>query len=250
MRRTPAVLLALIIAATFTPDARAFAFGWPTSTATRPPIGPTATQTSTPPQTSTPTRTATSTGTRTGTPTNTPTIPALSDAFQLRYAANLTVGDSFVNMTNAGTAGAEPVGNICANVYVFAPDETMVACCSCPITPNGLRSFSAISDLVNNPLTPPMPMSIVVKLLATTKTAAACNASSPTSANLAPGLRAWGTTIHALPTSPVTYGVTETEFSQAVLSGSELAQLTSTCASIQATGAGFGICRSCQLGGH
>ncbi|MEO8601922.1 MAG: hypothetical protein ABI629_05040 [bacterium] len=153
-------------------------------------------------------------------------------------------------MTNAGTqAGTDPAGNICANVYVFDPEENMIACCTCPVSPNGLHSFSARSDLINNPLTPGVPTSIVVKLLATVKSAAACNAASPTTVNLAAGLRAWGTTIHALPTSPTTYGLTETEFSAAVLSGSELAQLTSTCASIQATGAGFGICSTCRLGG-
>jgi hypothetical protein len=183
-------------------------------------------------------------------PTNTPTIPALSDAFQLRYAANLAIGDSVINLTNAGTqSGTDPAGTVCANVYVFAPDETMLECCSCPVPPNSLRSFSARNDLINNPLTPGVPTSIVVKLLATAKGNVQCNAGSPTTANLAPGLRAWGTTIHALPTSPVSYGVTETEFSQATLSGSELAQLSATCASIQTTGAGAGVCPTCRTGG-
>ena len=211
-----------------------------TKTPTVGPVVPTATRT----------RTGTATSTRTATPTNTPTIAAASDAFQLRYAANLAVGDSVVNLTNAGTrAGSDPAGNICANVYVFAPDESMIACCACVVSPNGLTSYSALADLTANPLTPGVPTSIIVKLLATAKTAAACDAASPTTGNLAPGLRAWGTTIHALPTSPVSYGVTETEFSQAVLSDSELSQLTATCANIQSTGGGFGICRSCRLGG-
>jgi hypothetical protein len=66
---------------------------------------------------------------------------------------------------------------------------------------------------------------------------------------LAPGMRAWGTTLHALPTSPVTYGVTETEFSPAVLSASELDTLTSFCGFIQETGSGHGICSGCSTGG-
>jgi hypothetical protein len=60
---------------------------------------------------------------------------------------------------------------------------------------------------------------------------------------------AWGTTLHALPTTPVTYGVTETQFAQPPLSLSELNRLTSTCGFIQSNGSGFGICRSCRLGG-
>jgi hypothetical protein len=48
---------------------------------------------------------------------------------------------------------------------------------------------------------------------------------------------------------PVTYLVTETEFSQAGLSEAEALHLTSFCDFIQANGSGFGICKSCRLGG-
>jgi hypothetical protein len=166
---------------------------------------------------------------------------AQADAFQVRYASNLNIGDSVINITNAGTSG----GNICANVYTFSPDEQLISCCSCTVTPNALVSLSANGDLVSNTLTPAHPTSIVVKLLATT--GGACNASAPGA--LAGGLRAWGTTLHAAPTTPVTYAVTETEFSQAGLSAGELARISSFCGFIQANGSGFGICRSCRLGG-
>jgi hypothetical protein len=166
-----------------------------------------------------------------------------TDAFQVRYASNLNIGDSVINITNAGTTG----GNICANVYTFSPDEQLISCCSCVVTPNALVSLSANGDLVSNTLTPAHPTSIVVKLLATT--GAACNAASATPAALAGGMRAWGTTLHAAPTTPVSYAVTETEFSQAGLSAGELARITSFCGFIQANGSGFGICRSCRLGG-
>jgi hypothetical protein len=154
-----------------------------------------------------------------------------------------------VNITNAGSAvnNANAVTNICANVYVFSPDEQLIACCSCVVTPNALVSLSARSDLIANTLTPAVPNSITVKLLATAGTS--CNAANVPAANLAPGMRAWGTTLHALPVAG-TYGVTETEFSPAVLSTPELASLTSECAFIQANGSGYGICRSCRLGGQ
>jgi hypothetical protein len=173
-----------------------------------------------------------------------------SDAFQVRYASNLNLADSVIDITNAGTAGGTaPTGNICVNVYTFAADEQLVACCSCLVTPDGLNSLSARSDLISNPLTPAVPTSIVVKLLATTPVGGTCNPSSPTAASLAAGMRAWGTTVHALPTAPGGLALTETEFSPAVLSTTELAHITSTCAFIQDNGSGFGICASCSTGG-
>jgi hypothetical protein len=185
---------------------------------------------------------------------------SLDNAFQTRYAANLNVGDSVVNISNTGARGgvtnsagttAATGGAICANVYTFSPDEQMVACCSCPVTPNGLVSLSARADLISNTLTPAQPTSIVVKILSTVPVGGSCtnSAAAVTTATLAPGLVAWGTTLHALPTSPATYGVTETAFTPATLSASELARLGSTCTFILGNGSGFGVCRSCRLGG-
>jgi hypothetical protein len=179
-------------------------------------------------------------------------VAAATDAFQVRYAANLNVGDSVVNITNTGILnGADPAGRICVNVYTFDPNEELIACCACLVTPNGLKSLSAQNDLINNTLTPGKPVSIVIKLLATTPdpNSGTCDASSPTAAKLAPGLRAWGTTLHALPTTPVKYGTTEAPFSQAELSVSELQKLASYCGFIEQSGSGYGICKSCRSGG-
>jgi hypothetical protein len=175
---------------------------------------------------------------------------AQDDAFQVRYASNLNIGDSVINVTNTGTSGTAGAfgqisGNICVNVYTFDPAEELVSCCSCSVTPNGLQSISVRGSLTSNPLTPAIPTSVVIKLLATA--GGACNASAPGA--LAAGMRAWGTTIHALPTSPVSYGVTETEFSNGGLSAAELANLTTFCGFIQANGSGFGICSGCSTGG-
>ena len=168
------------------------------------------------------------------------------DAFQVRYANLMNPGDPVINITNAGTqnTAAGALTNICANVYTFSPDEQLISCCSCVVTPNALISLSAKSDLVSNTLTPAHPASIVVKILATA--GIVCDASNAPVANLATGLRAWGTTIHTLPQA---FTVTETPFSQAGLSAGELARITSFCGFIQANGSGFGICRSCRLGG-
>src|SRR5207253_4522782 len=146
--------------------------------------------------------------------------------YQVRYASNLNIGDSVINITNTGARGAglqagttaSITGSICVNVYAFSPDEQMISCCSCPVTPNGLVSLSAKNDLVSNTLTPAVPTSIVIKILATVPVAGSCtnSAAGVTAATLAPGLTAWGTTLHAnTSTSPVTYFGTETAFTPA-----------------------------------
>ena len=159
------------------------------------------------------------------------------DAFQVRYISNLNIGDSVINITNAGSAiGETNNGDLCVHVYTFSPDEQEVSCCSCLVTPNALVSLSAQNDLINNVLTPSSPTSIVVKLVATVGRG-----------TLAAGMRAWGTTLHAAPGSG--FSLTETPFSQEGLSAAELARISSFCGFIQANGSGFGICRGCRLGG-
>ena len=179
--------------------------------------------------------------------------------FQVRYASNLPIGDSVINATNTGASSTVALptqnGNICMNVYTFSPDEQLISCCTCPITPDGLVSLSARNDLISNTLTPGVPTSIVIKLVGSTGTPA-CNASTVTflgDNKLVQGLAAWGTTIHALPVTPgspaTTYGVTETAFTPASLSSAELTRITMLCSFIQTNGSGFGICRSCRFGG-
>jgi hypothetical protein len=183
---------------------------------------------------------------------------------QIRYAANLTAADSVVNLTNDGSSslstglatGGFQDGNLCANVYTYSPDEQLVTCCACNVTPNGLAALSVNNDLISNTLTPIRPSAVVIKLLGSAGTAGACNPAtvSRTGANpLATGLIAWGTTNHLLPvtngTPAATYGVTETLFSRAGLSDAELTRMTQLCSFIQANGSGYGICKSCRFGG-
>jgi hypothetical protein len=201
---------------------------------------------------------------------------AVDTPYKVHYASNLAAGDSVVNISNSGASGAglasgttaSTTGAICANVYAFSPDEQMVSCCSCPVTPNGLVSLSVKNDLVSNTLTPAVPTAVVIKLLATAPVGGNCNnsAAAVTTATLVPGMLAWGTTLHATPTATaaantealavVAYSVTETAFSPATLSTAgtganigELARLGQLCNFIIANGSGFGICRSCRLGG-
>ena len=203
-------------------------------------------------------------------------------SFQIRYAANLTAGDSVINITNTGANGASltgpgfggAVGNICVNVYAFSPDEQLISCCSCLITPNGLVSLSVNQDLVSNTLTGVRPNSVVIKLvetLAQTTAGAGLGTSCTNSAALAGiavgaaipfpiptnGMLAWGTTVHAgVPAG--SFATTETAFIPATLVlpvagvpvlGSELASITNRCTNIIGNGSTFGICRSCRAGG-
>ena len=190
------------------------------------------------------------------------TIPP--DAFIIRYAANLTAGDSVIDITNTGANGASltgpgfggAAGNICVNVYAFSPDEQLVSCCSCLITPNGLVSLSVNQDMVSNTLTGVRPNSIVVKLL---NTGAAANFTGTNCTNsaalagtpafpLAGGVLAFGTTLHA-GVAAGAFNLTETPFIRATLSPAELASITNRCTNIIGNGSTFGICRSCRVGG-
>jgi hypothetical protein len=171
---------------------------------------------------------------------------AQSDAFQIKYAANLNIGDSFVDFTNSGATVANGVSqNLCINLYTFDPAEELISCCTCSVTPNGLVSLSVMKSLISNPLTPAVPTSVVIKAVAST---GVCNASAVTA--FAHGLLAWGTTLHQnTSTAAPSYSVTETAFSQADLTAAELNHITSTCAFIQGDGSGFGICKGCTPGG-
>jgi hypothetical protein len=169
-------------------------------------------------------------------------------SFQVRYASNLNIGDSVINITNTG---ANNGANICAHVYTFSPDEQLISCCSCTVKATALVSLSAQRDLIGNTLTPAVPTSIVIKILASVQSGR-CNAATPGAQTN--GLAAWGTTLHVIgavdgAVAPVAARVTETAFTPATLSTSEFARITSFCGFIQANGSGFGICASCRLGG-
>jgi len=180
--------------------------------------------------------------------------------FQVRYAANLQFGESYIDIVNTGANGA-PVsgpgfgftsGNICVNVYALDPGEELIACCSCLVTPDQVVNLGVTRDLTSNSLTGVIPTSVTVKLVATlagTGGSGTSCANSAASATATPvtGMAAWGTTLHATPVAG-TYATTETPFTTATASTGELASLTGRCTSIIGNGSGFGICRSCRAG--
>lgn len=187
--------------------------------------------------------------------------PITADSpFQVKYASNLTSGDALINITNTGANGASlygpgygaATGNICVNVYTLDPGEELVSCCSCLVTPDGLVSLSANTDLIGNTATGVKPTSIVIKLVSTLAgtggSGTSCAGSAAhvdTTGVLATGLAAWGTTVHV---TPIT-AVTETAFTPATLSAAEVSSLGNRCRGIVGNGSGAGICSSCMTGG-
>jgi hypothetical protein len=200
------------------------------------------------------------------------TAPAFGykDSYQINVTGNVLFADSIVNITNAGN---HPGGHgyICANVYVFDPDEQMISCCTCPVSRNGVKSLSAQGDLVWNTLTGIVPSSITIKLVATVPPGGpiapqtcdptvlpASNVFPPlptspgplgTNGGFAAGMRAWATHIHSVSSlsGPIQFG-TETEFSQVPLNRMELVTLAQFCSLIGGNGSSAGVCRTCQPG--
>jgi hypothetical protein len=67
------------------------------------------------------------------------------DTFKVDYFANANTSsapDATVHLTNPGTSG-----NICAAIYVFDPNQEISECCSCLLSPDGLRTLSVNTDL-------------------------------------------------------------------------------------------------------
>jgi hypothetical protein len=67
-----------------------------------------------------------------------------------------------------------------------------------------------------------------------------------TTTTIAGGMRAWGTTVKALPTGG--YSVTESPFAWSTPTTNEAFRTTRLCGFIQDNGSGFGICKTCQRG--
>ena len=193
---------------------------------------------------------------------NTSTASITSNASYLtRYAANLNIGESYLDITNTGANGAALLGpgygtqsgNICVNVYAFDPGEELVACCSCLVTPDQTVNLGVIRDLTVKTLTGVIPTSVTVKLVTSlaggdgTGTGCTNSAATVTTANLAPGTAAWGTTVHGSPTTGPTRPA-ETPFTPSTLSPGELASMGGRCAAILGNGSGFGVCNSCRAG--
>jgi copper(I)-binding protein len=166
-----------------------------------------------------------------------------ADTLKVDYFANAnTAGapDGTVRIDNPGTSG----GGLCAAIFVFDVNQEMSECCSCYVSPDGLRTLSVNTDLTSNPLTGVVLNTGVIKIVSTF---AYPNKSCPTPTNPTllvptPAVRAWATHIQNS-----NFTVTETNSQDATLSATEQADLQTQCRSIHSVGSGAGIC-SCGTG--
>jgi len=211
------------------------------------------------------------------------------DAYYLGYygGANFGFPAAEVNIVNPGSTGGYsqfdptapgPYGDLCANIYVFTSDQEMVECCSCFISPNGLRTLNIDVDLTSNALTATPPHAGVIKIVSSdidsSQGDGACSGwstnpagkSSFTDVAGAPyypegSLRTWST--HIRPTTATLFTLTEASFRHADLGhvhygidgqssedrdgSSELRKLQQQCHFIAVNGSGHGHC-TCGVG--
>ena len=162
-----------------------------------------------------------------------------ADTLKVDYFANAnTAGapDGTLRITNPGTSG----GNLCAAVFVFDVYQEMSECCSCFVSPDGLRTLSVDTDLTSNPLTGKTLTGGVVKIVSTKAVSGGCP--SPTSVFPTPAVRAWSTHIQNS-----SFALTEEPSQDATFSSWEQGSLQRECSSIHVVGSGSGIC-SCGTG--
>jgi hypothetical protein len=177
--------------------------------------------------------------------------------------------DAQLNIVNPGSTGGysftdfkTPIGDLCANIYVFTSDQEMVECCSCFISPNGQLQLSLNLNLTANPLANstqvPLPVAGAIKVVSSspfandTCTESRTNGGGTSTLDVAGttyaafgSLRAWNTHVRETVggTTPL-FTVTETGLRQADLSpdGTELSKIQQQCFFLQNTGSGHGRC--------
>jgi hypothetical protein len=178
-------------------------------------------------------------------------VPGLAFAqrtYYVDYHANNAgpngVYDQIIRIVNVGTLGtplSSPVGDICANIYVFDPDQELIACCAERLTPNEADSALVGADLTYNTLTTFIPPTGVVKIVLTPPPTGGCDATAPLTGADA-GLGAvWGT--HLQTTGGLTF-LTETEKRHQTLGAGEAAFLPQACSFAHYLGSGRGVCKS------
>jgi hypothetical protein len=163
-----------------------------------------------------------------------------ADTLKVDYFSNAnTAGapDGTLRITNVGTSG----GNLCAAIYVYDQYQELSECCSCLLTPNGLKTLSVNKDLTSNPLTGVTLATGSVRVVSTKTVGGSCP-QFPTTVTPTAGLRAWTTHIQNS-----NFAVTETSSQDATFSSSDEVLQDNDCYAVQLVGSGKGIC-SCGTG--
>jgi len=134
-------------------------------------------------------------------------------------------------------------GALCADVYVWRADQELSECCACPITPNGMFSFTVATATANPGDGGTSPVSGSIDIISdgtASCTDVAAGAPSPT-----PDLRAWATHVNVdsigNPTENA-FDVTETPLLDAPLSSGEQNEAGTRCSFLLANSSGTGKC--------
>jgi hypothetical protein len=169
-----------------------------------------------------------------------------------------------VNVTNAGTSAGtntpivngNTVGDICANIYVYTPQQELASCCACSVSPNSLHAWpvsygtgNLLSNVNNTTVLNEIAAgnySVVIKILATVANSNGTCPSPNAPNGLASGLKAWAT--HSHPTNTSTVAITETAFLDASLSVGEYNKLLGDC-NVLVTQESGAFCPNCITGG-
>ena len=164
---------------------------------------------------------------------STAAFPQAADTFfQVRFASKLKKSDT-IRIVNTGANGASfaspQVGSICAYVYAFAPNGTMLDCCSCALRPNSMGTLSIAQDVLGG--RKPLPKDVVLKVLSTRGTGTnpiVCNAAAAGTEAISAGMVAWKGDL---------------TFTPATLSAGELATITATCQFLHVDA---NVCAACR----
>jgi hypothetical protein len=162
------------------------------------------------------------------------------DTLKVDYFANANTGgaaDATLRLTNPGTAG----GSLCAAIFVFDPSQEMSECCSCLLSPDGLRTLSVNTDVTGNPLTGVSLTTGLIKIVSTPTKGGTCP-TYPSSLSPVAGIRSWATHIQNS-----SFTITETASQDATFSAAELKRLDGECYAIQLDGSKKGLC-TCGTG--
>ena len=174
-----------------------------------------------------------------------PGIAAAQTFLVDRYTNNAGPSSPFdpslrlINVGLSGNPSTSPVGDVCANIYVFDNNQAMIACCSCPLRSNELASASIGKDLTNNPLTSIIPSAGVINILPTIAGTDPCSPMGPFASPDASLVQGFSTHIEV--SGPATY-ITETALLPSLLGSEEAAFLPEACFFVQYLGGARGIC--------
>jgi hypothetical protein len=132
---------------------------------------------------------------------------------------------------------------MCADIYVWRADQELTECCSCPISVNGLLTFTVAAATANPGDGGVVATSGSIDIIA--DSTAGCGDGAAASPTPTPTLRAWATHVNADTIGPTTenaFDVTETPLLDAVLSSGEETEAAARCGFLQMNSSSFGLC--------